>query len=111
MWRKKLPESPFLEPLSDKIRYAAWQDLDKLAREAFARYQPILPKEITERQPITRDLTSLEQLGEKFKPSKRNHDYLRRYAQHFEPIRLSVRSFVEIGVETSRSILLTTLLS
>ena len=46
----------------------------------------------------------LEELGEKYKPTKRDHNYLKYYWTHFRDIRLDVRNVCEIGVETDRSI-------
>lgn len=46
----------------------------------------------------------LTELGEKFRPTKRFHNYLPHYWLHFRDVRESVRSVVEIGVETDRSI-------
>ena len=48
----------------------------------------------------------LESLGEKHKPSKRNHDYLYWYDLHFAPHRKTAKKVVEIGVQTDRSILM-----
>src|SRR4051812_31093796 len=46
----------------------------------------------------------LETLGDKYQPTKRNHDYLRHYWRYFRDVRLSARKVVEIGVQTPRSI-------
>ncbi len=46
----------------------------------------------------------LEKLGEKYLPSKRTHNYLIYYWMHFRDIRLAVRSVLEIGIQTDRSI-------
>ena len=46
----------------------------------------------------------LEELGAKYLPSKRNHNYLRFYHQHFAPLRNSAGRVLEIGVETPRSL-------
>lgn len=46
----------------------------------------------------------LENLGEKYSPSKRVHNYLIYYWMHFRDIRTEVKSVVEIGVQTDRSI-------
>lgn len=48
----------------------------------------------------------MERLGEKYKPTKRMHDYLRHYEIHFGPIRDDVRNVVEIGVQTGNSLML-----
>lgn len=63
------------------------------------------------RQPQTRELPPLvagdnllEQLGAKYLPSKRNHNYLPLYWMHLRDIRLQVRSVLEIGVQTDHSI-------
>jgi hypothetical protein len=45
----------------------------------------------------------LEELGEKYKPTKRLHDYLVYYWLHFRDIRLNVRRVLEIGIQTDRS--------
>ncbi len=46
----------------------------------------------------------LEKLGEKYLPSKRMHNYLIYYWMHFRDIRLEVKSVLEIGIQTDRSI-------
>jgi len=46
----------------------------------------------------------LESLGEKYRPSKRDHGYLPVYAQFLELRRFCVLKFCEIGVETDCSI-------
>ena len=46
----------------------------------------------------------LEELGEKHQPTKRNHDYLRRYWLFFNHIRLDVRKVAEIGVQSGASL-------
>lgn len=46
----------------------------------------------------------LEKLGDKYKPTKRIHNYLVYYWMHFRDIRLKVESVLEIGVQTDRSI-------
>ncbi|WP_454021041.1 hypothetical protein [Azospirillum sp. Marseille-Q6669] len=46
----------------------------------------------------------LELLGEKYQPSKRNHNYLQHYWTHFRDIAHEVRNVCEIGVQTDRSV-------
>lgn len=46
----------------------------------------------------------LEELGEKYLPSKRLHDYLKHYWCHFLDLRNSVRCLVEIGVQDGHSL-------
>jgi hypothetical protein len=46
----------------------------------------------------------LEQLGEKYEPTKRWVGYLPYYWMHFRDIRLDVRSVCEIGVQSDRSV-------
>ena len=46
----------------------------------------------------------LEKLGKKYKPSKRNHNYLVYYWLHFRDIRFEVKHFLEIGIKTDSSI-------
>jgi hypothetical protein len=46
----------------------------------------------------------LEELGEKYKPTKQLHNYLVYYWLHFRDIRLEVKRVLEIGLETDRSI-------
>lgn len=46
----------------------------------------------------------LSELGEKWRPTKRVHNYLPYYWLHFRDIRHSVRNVIEIGVETERSV-------
>jgi hypothetical protein len=53
---------------------------------------------------VVSKVNPLEELGAKYIPSKRNHNYLAYYWMHFRDIRLDVRSILEIGVETDRSI-------
>ena len=49
-------------------------------------------------------MTAREKLGEKYLPSKRGQNYLVYYWMHFRDIRLDVKSVLEIGVQTDRSI-------
>ncbi len=44
----------------------------------------------------------LEELGNKYQPSKRNHNYLVYYWMHFRDIRTHVKKVLEIGVQTDR---------
>ena len=53
--------------------------------------------------PIERD-NPLEQLGAKYLPTKRLHNYLPYYWMHFRDIRTEVGKVLEIGVQTDRSI-------
>ncbi len=46
----------------------------------------------------------LEELGAKYQPSKRHHNYLQHYWTHLRDIRHQVRSMIEIGVQTDRSV-------
>ncbi len=46
----------------------------------------------------------LEELGEKYKPTKRHHDYLKHYWRHLGDRRLEVKKFIEIGIQSDRSI-------
>jgi len=46
----------------------------------------------------------LEELGEKYKPTKRNHNYLKHYWRHFGDIRLNAKNVMEIGVQTGSSL-------
>lgn len=46
----------------------------------------------------------LYQLSLKYKPTKRRHDYLKRYNYHFYPIRENVRKVLEIGVDRGESL-------
>jgi hypothetical protein len=48
----------------------------------------------------------LENLGRKYKPTKRIHDYLKYYHLHFSGIRHQVRAFLEIGVDSGQSLLM-----
>lgn len=52
---------------------------------------------------VSRD-NPLEQLGAKYMPSKRDHNYLLYYWMHCRDIRLAVQNVLEIGVQTDRSI-------
>ncbi len=60
------------------------------------------PEEATPRAPEAGN--DLEELGERHKPSKRNHDYLHHYWRHFRHLRHSARKVLEIGLQTPRSI-------
>jgi hypothetical protein len=53
--------------------------------------------------PVSRE-NPLEQLGAKYAPTKRQHDYLIYYWLHFRDVRLQVRNVLEIGLQTDRSI-------
>jgi hypothetical protein len=46
----------------------------------------------------------LEQLGQKYQPSKRAHHYLPYYWMHFRDIRMQVRKVCEIGLQNDASI-------
>ena len=46
----------------------------------------------------------LSQLGEKYGPTKRRHNYLPWYWRHFQDVREQVRTVVEVGVQTDRSL-------
>jgi hypothetical protein len=46
----------------------------------------------------------LSQLGAKYLPSKRNHNYLPYYWLHFRDVRHDVRHMLEIGLQTDHSI-------
>lgn len=46
----------------------------------------------------------LEQLGKKYQPTKRMHNYLQHYSLHFQGIRHSVRNVLEIGVDSGQSL-------
>jgi hypothetical protein len=46
----------------------------------------------------------LEELGDKYQPTKRAHDYLRHYWTHLRDKRLDVKTVVEIGVESDCSV-------
>jgi hypothetical protein len=47
---------------------------------------------------------ALDQLGEKYRPTKRRHNYLPYYWMHFRDIRFAVKNVLEIGIQTDRSI-------
>lgn len=49
-------------------------------------------------------LNPLQQLGEKYEPSKRLHNYLEHYWMHFRDLRESVRNVLEIGVQSGTSL-------
>ena len=53
--------------------------------------------------PVSRN-NPLDELGAKYLPSKRTHNYLIYYWMHFRDIRFDVRKVIEIGVQTDRSI-------
>lgn len=54
--------------------------------------------------PFVRSPNELEALGDKHRPSKRNHNYLQYYGERFAGLRNSARRVLEIGVETPRSL-------
>jgi len=68
--------------------------------DAFGAAQPNMPSpyefQISHSNP-------LEELGAKYRPTKRLHNYLVYYWAHFRDIRHQVRSVLEIGLETDRS--------
>ncbi|WP_147819501.1 class I SAM-dependent methyltransferase [Salidesulfovibrio onnuriiensis] len=49
-------------------------------------------------------MNPLQELGEKYGPTKRYHDYLKWYWMHFRDIRNDVRSLLEIGVDKGTSL-------
>lgn len=46
----------------------------------------------------------LEELGEKYLPTKRMHDYLKHYWRHFHDYRETATNVIELGVETGASL-------
>jgi hypothetical protein len=76
-----------------------------LALNDFAHWADIAGK-LAGPSAATREVerNDLEILGDKHKPSKRNHNYLRYYGERFERLRHSARRLLEIGVETPRSL-------
>lgn len=72
-----------------------------------ASLKPIIPAHSSASSPFefafARD-NLLQELGAKYCPTKRLHNYLVYYWAHFRDIRHQVRSFLEIGLETDRSI-------
>ena len=49
-------------------------------------------------------MSVLIELGEKYQPTKRYHNYLPLYARYFDPVRFEVKNILEIGVQTNRSV-------
>lgn len=47
---------------------------------------------------------TLDELGARYRPTKRRHNYLPYYWMHFRDIRFDVKSVLEIGIQTDRSI-------
>ena len=47
---------------------------------------------------------ALDELGEKYRPTKRRHNYLPYYWMHFRDIRFAVKNVLEIGIQTDRCI-------
>jgi hypothetical protein len=45
----------------------------------------------------------LDELGAKYRPTKREHNYLVHYWMHFQDIRFDVKNVLEIGIQTDRS--------
>jgi hypothetical protein len=65
------------------------------------------PPDIAQRSPFPFPISTnnpLGELGEKYLPTKRLHNYLVHYWMHFRDVRFDVRKVVEIGVQTDRSI-------
>jgi hypothetical protein len=54
--------------------------------------------------PQARPCTFLDELGQKHKPTKRAHDYLKHYHLHFHEVRMRVQAVLEIGVDSGRSL-------
>jgi len=52
---------------------------------------------------VSRD-NPLDELGAKYLPSKRTHNYLIYYWMHFRDIRFDVKKVIEIGVQTDHSV-------
>ena len=53
---------------------------------------------------MRREDNLLQRLGDKYRPSKMQHDYLVHYWRHFRDVRFDVKKVCEIGVQTLRSI-------
>ncbi|HLJ96161.1 MAG TPA: hypothetical protein VKU02_23495 [Gemmataceae bacterium] len=71
------------------------------------RLQPCAPPSQDEPSPYLSWVAvpnPLTVLGEKYEPTKRYHNYLPYYWLHFRDIREQVRTVLEIGVETERSV-------
>lgn len=64
---------------------------------------PANPPESPYAFPVSGD-NILEELGAKYRPSKRTHNYLPYYWMHFRDIRHDVKKVIEIGVQTDHSI-------
>jgi len=64
---------------------------------------PKIPAASPYPSPVARD-NPLDELGAKYLPTKRLHNYLPHYWMHFRDIRLEVRKVLEIGVQSDRSI-------
>jgi hypothetical protein len=47
---------------------------------------------------------ALDELGTRYRPTKRRHNYLPYYWMHLRDIRFDVRNVLEIGIQTDRSI-------
>ncbi len=85
-----------LRALHMRKHLSIWDDVDTILRR---QDRTPIPK-ASQRERIS----PLEELGAKYLPSKRHHDYLRWYDLHFTPFRESATKIVEVGVETDRSI-------
>ena len=87
-----------------RIRRERWRRWDREVERSARKLAAVEAAEAERRpDPSLRD-SPLHELGERYRPSKRTHDYLRHYWSHFRDIRDGARRVVEIGVQTDRSI-------
>jgi hypothetical protein len=106
IWRERVKRltAPFARPILRKVIRPLWTRFRPIPRIRFrtendckrpSPFGGLIDKE-----------NVLEQLGRKYQPTKHLHNYLQHYWAHFRDIRLQVRSVLEIGVETDRSIMM-----
>lgn len=93
-WKRWIPYRQSLRDLWNMIRPLPAIRIQKQSRrpKPSAYDSPVEPNNV------------LEQLGEKYKPSKRLHDYLKYYHLHLSGIRMQVRTVLEIGVDAGTSL-------
>jgi hypothetical protein len=93
--------------LSERSLLRYWRLKDKL--QSWKSYRFTFPTATRPPQAsafprIVAENNALEELGAKYQPTKRLHNYLMFYWMHFRDIRFQVKNLLEIGVQTDRSL-------